>query len=314
MFDITEIDPLILFSFFPGLLFLGIGILLWINFSYLLFKIAEETPDIRWLDGFQLFYNTLQSNSRNTQQQFSEGIIWLIFRFIALIIVYLLFLAILLLPFENDFLLILVLLVFAVFFHIGYELATPNLVRFKRTYALHEFFIIIIFVSWSFSVANINFLELRTNPWASSLENQIFQVLLIVLFFIGLGHVNSYLSLSQSSSFSMTPSQLTNQNITENHIHPLEKILQWLSEGLTQVIFALIFTLLIGQSLLFAIVGQNFPSWWYYFGLIMIWASIMVISLLSFFIFYRYKNYKLGELNLWGTTIIFTFFVLNVFF
>jgi hypothetical protein len=94
-------------------------------------------------------------------------------------------------------------------------------------------------------------------------------------------------------------------------IDPFEKSFAWLSESLSQSILGLIFTFLIGQSILFEFLGKNYPDWVYYIGLIWIWIIVMILSLMVSLLTYRHRVIRLGgTLQLGGIILLLTVLII----
>ncbi|MHA2363421.1 MAG: hypothetical protein ACXAC7_05650, partial [Candidatus Hodarchaeales archaeon] len=189
MFDIINTDPLILFLIFPGLIFIILGVLLWLNFSYIFLLFVEETPNITLQEGFQHFLSPFIA--RNTRFGYTYGIPWLVLRFTSLIMCYFILLASFFISFTNDFILVLFIFLIASFFNLGYEFNNSK-IRYGSTYALYELFNVNILIFWALNISEFDFFKIRQNPWTHSLENQIFQIILLILFIISLGRVSSY--------------------------------------------------------------------------------------------------------------------------
>jgi hypothetical protein len=151
------------------------------------------------------------------------------------------------------------------------------------------------------------------NGLSTSLANQIslIEMLLVMTIIYSISKISTYVDYKKVQTFSISPNDLTlyNHNIENGNI--LEKILRWINESYSQIIFAQLLTLLFFQSILQAL-NIDAPLWVDFLLFILIQAFLLILSLYLNLLNPELEFKLLNQKSRVLIVIIFLFFILNL--
>lgn len=275
MFDISQTNDTILLLVFPGLIFLVLGSLLWAVLTHLILTSLEEHPKA----GLRHTLNHLFSFPAKTVLYPSYGMPWLVLRVFFWFIFYLLLLTSLVLPdLPDSFLLLVWAGLGASVMGLGYELATPTVVRVGRSFAFYELLVMLGLGLWTYALTEGSFTSLREDPWSNNPSILLGQLLLFLSILLFVGRSSSYLGMVRPTRFNLTPEELSWEASHDASTPEIERKLLWLSETLGQVGMTLLLTLMVGNGILEVVTGTNRPVWLYLFTLLITWIVLSAIT------------------------------------